>query len=439
MKRLIKLLEVQQTYFIYDIEGVNLYKIDRKLYESLKTNEVSFDEVIPISNNDLVTNAKKHISNIHLNVAQVCNLVCGYCYGIEGEYGLKGKMKEGNALRAIDYLIENSGDEKKLTVVFFGGEPLLNFPLIKTVVDYCVKKEKEISKKIGFEIVTNGTKFDDEINNFLNHFNFEVTISFDGDKETQDKNRPFRGGKGSYDKTLPKIKSFLDSRNGNATARATITNHSKDLLHYRNNLRSMGFRNSFVEVATLSDFSKEKYNLEDTDTLQKKNLIKYDKDELNEFLVNIKERNSLSYFKSTKYAKYINQLITKSKKVDFCGVSRSMRGIAVNGDVYPCHRFVGDNDFKIGNVKNENNNKEKEFDLDFVNTHPQCKGCFAKYYCGGGGCIHNNYIKNGAIDKLDLEHCHRMHNKIKSLFKFYDDLTLEDRKYMVEQLNIEIN
>src|SRR5690606_26699366 len=114
-----------------------------------------------------------------------------------------------------------------LTVVFFGGEPLLNFPMIKIVVDYCSKKEKESLKKFKYEIVTNGTMFNDEINAYLNENNFEVTISFDGDKDTQDKNRPFRGGKGSYDSILPKIQTFLKTRDGNASARATITNHSK--------------------------------------------------------------------------------------------------------------------------------------------------------------------------------------------------------------------
>src|SRR5690606_31266284 len=118
--------------------------------------------------------------------------------------------------------------------------------------------------------------------------------------------------------------------------------------------------------------------------------------------------------------------------------SRSMRGIAVNGDVYPCHRFVGDYKFKIGRTDKDNENKETEFDVNFVNNHPQCKGCFAKYYCGGGGCIHNNYVKNGAISDLDQEHCYKMHHRIKSLFKFYDSLDLEDRKYMIKQLNIEL-
>lgn len=436
--KFLKLLEFDNTHFIYDVEGVNLYKIDRILFESLKSGKVSIENIIPDAKNNNIEPTQHSISNIHLNVAQVCNLVCGYCYGIEGEYGLKGKMNEGNALRAIDYLIKNSGKEKVLTVVFFGGEPLLNFPMIKIVVDYCSKKEKESLKKFKYEIVTNGTMFNDEINAYLNENNFEVTISFDGDKDTQDKNRPFRGGKGSYDSILPKIQTFLKTRDGNASARATITNHSKDLLLYRNNLKEMGFKNSFVEVATISDFSRDKYNIDDVDQAQKHNLIKYDTQELNELLEGIKKRKSLDNFRGSRYSRYISQLLNKSKRTQFCGVSRSMRGIAVNGDVYPCHRFVGDYKFKIGRTDKDNENKETEFDVNFVNNHPQCKGCFAKYYCGGGGCIHNNYVKNGAISDLDQEHCYKMHHRIKSLFKFYDSLDLEDRKYMIKQLNIEL-
>ncbi|MCZ8330256.1 MAG: SPASM domain-containing protein [Flavobacterium sp.] len=395
------------------------------------------EDLIPKSNSIDTKPNSQRITNIHLNVAQVCNLVCGYCYGIDGEYGLKGKMNEGNALNAINFLIKNSGDEKELRVVFFGGEPLLNFPMIKTVVDFCDKKAKEVDKIFNYSIVTNGTKFNDEINYFLNKNNFEVTVSFDGDKETQDVNRPFRGGKGSYEDILPKVKKFLETRNGNATARATITNHSKDLLFYRDNLKEIGFKNSFVEAVTLSDFSKENYNVNDLTSDQRKQLLEYDKKEIEAFAKAIKSREDLSDFMGSKYIVYIKQLLSKKKNPQYCGVSRSMRGIAVNGDVYPCHRFVGDNNFKLGNVNLNGEKKEKEkYDIDFINDHPQCKGCFAKHYCGGGGCIHNNYVKNGSITELDQEHCIKMHHKIKTLFSFYSSLNLEDRKYLAKKLNL---
>lgn len=435
--RFLKLIEFENKFFIYDVDNFNLYEIEENLHNSIKRNEIFMEDLIPKSN---YIDTKQHlqsITNIHLNVAQVCNLVCGYCYGIDGEYGLKGKMNEGNALKAIDFLIKNSGDEKNLRVVFFGGEPLLNFPMIKTVVDFCDKKEKEVSKNFNYSIVTNGTKFNTEINDFLNKNNFDVTVSFDGDKETQDVNRPFRGGKGSYESILPKVKEFLESRNGNATARATITNHSKDLLFYRDNLKQIGFKNSFVEAVTLSDFSKENYNVNDLTSDQRKQLLEYDKKEIEAFAKAIKSRDDLSDFMGSKYIIYLKQLLNKKKNSQYCGVSRSMRGIAVNGDIYPCHRFVGDNDFKLGNVNLKDENKAKEkYDIDFINEHPQCKSCFAKHYCGGGGCIHNNYVKNGSITELDQEHCIKMHHKIKTLFSFYSSLNLEDRKYLAKKLNL---
>ena len=433
--RFLKLIEFEGEYLVYDVEGVNLYKIDESLYKSVLSKDVSLEDVIPQQQRLEIATSEKFLTNIHLNVAQVCNLSCGYCYGIDGEYGLKGKMKEGNALSAIDYLINNSGNEKTLRIIFFGGEPLLNMPMIKTVVNYCKDKELLLSKKFRFGIVTNGTLFDPEINKYLNDFDFEVTISFDGDKETQDKNRPFRGGKGSYESILPKVKAFLETRDGNATARATITNHSKELLHYRNNLKEIGFKNSFVQPVTLSDFSKENYDVDDISEDQKQKLIDYDKNEIAEILLKVKSRESLEDFKGSKYVMYLKQFLSKSISTQYCGVSRSMRGIAVNGDIYPCHRFVGDNKFKIGRVDKENNGLEKEYDYDFVNNHPDCKGCFAKYYCGGGGCIHNNYIKKGDLKVLDKEHCVKMHHKIKSLFKFYSDLDTNDRMYLVKELD----
>lgn len=435
--RFLKLIEFENKFFIYDVDNFNLYEIEAHLYNLIQRNEILMEDLIPKSNYINTKQDLQKITNIHLNVAQVCNLVCGYCYGIDGEYGLKGKMNEGNALKAIEFLIDNSGDEKELRVVFFGGEPLLNFPMIQTVVDFCDKKAKEVSKNFNYSIVTNGTKFNPEINDFLNKNNFEVTVSFDGDKETQDVNRPFRGGKGSYESILPKVKGFLESRNGNATARATVTNHSKDLLFYRDNLKKIGFKNSFAEAVTLSDFSKENYNVDDLTTDQRKELLEYDKKEIDAFLIAIKKRNDLSDFLGSKYVIYLKQLLTKKKNTQYCGVSRSMRGIAVNGDIYPCHRFVGDNDFKLGNVNLKDEAKSKEqYDIDFINEHAQCKGCFAKYYCGGGGCIHNNYVKNGSITELDQEHCIKMHHKIKTLFSFYSSLNLEDRKYLAKKLNL---
>lgn len=435
--RFLKLIEFENKFFIYDVDNFNLYEIEESLHNSIKRNEIFMEDLIPKSNYIDTKQNLQRITNIHLNVAQVCNLVCGYCYGIDGEYGLKGKMNEGNALKAIDFLIKNSGDEKELRVVFFGGEPLLNFPMIKTVVNFCDKKTKEVSKNFNYSIVTNGTKFNTEINDFLNKNNFDVTVSFDGDKETQDVNRPFRGGKGSYEDILPKVKKFLETRNGNATARATITNHSKDLLFYRDNLKQIGFKNSFVEAVTLSDYSKENYNVNDLTSDQHKQLLEYDKKEIEAFAKAIKNRDDLSDFMGSKYIIYLKQLLRKKKNSQYCGVSRSMRGIAVNGDVYPCHRFVGDNDFKLGNVNLKDENKATEkYDIDFINEHPQCKGCFAKHYCGGGGCIHNNYVKNGSITELDQEHCIKMHHKIKTLFSFYSSLGIEDRQYLAKKINL---
>ena len=434
--RFLKLIEFENNFFIYDVESFNLYNIHEELFTSIKNNEILMEDLIPESKNINIQEDLKKITNIHLNVAQVCNLVCGYCYGIDGEYGLKGKMNEGNALKAIDFLINKSGSEKSLKVVFFGGEPLLNFPMIKTVVDYCESKNIKSFKRFKYAIVTNGTKFNPEINKFLNIHNFDVTVSFDGDKETQDINRPFRGGKGSYESILPKIKEFLESRDGNATARATITNHSKDLLFYRENLKKIGFKNSFAEAVTLSDFSKENYNIEDLNKDQQNQLLENDKNELNEFSRVIKVRGDISGFLGSKYVIYLKQLLYKKKNNQYCGVSRSMRGIAVNGDIYPCHRFVGDNNFKMGNI-NSNNDEDisQSFNIDFINEHPQCKGCFAKYYCGGGGCIHNNYVKNGSIKELDQEHCIKMHHKIKSLFGFYNSLNTNDREFLTTKIN----
>lgn len=434
----IHLINFEDTFFIYDSESVDLFEISQSLYDLIQKGEVDINDVISINNESNISNVfEKPITNIHLNVAQVCNLSCVYCYGIDGEYGLKGKMKENDAIGAINFLIDNSKDEKELSIVFFGGEPLLNIPIIKKVVHYCKTQELKINKKFSYGIVTNGTKFNTEINDFLNKNGFSVTISFDGDEETQNKNRPFKGGKESYKEILPKVSNFLKSRNGNALARATITNHSKRSQHYEENLRQIGFKSTAVEVATLSSFSKDNYNVDEIDDKQLNQLLENDKKEIDSLYDKLINRENLGQFSNSKYKRYIAQLIKKTKRENYCGVARDMRGIAVNGDIYPCHRFVGDNDFFMGNVNLQDTfNPKDNFNINFTERHLNCSNCFAKYYCGGGGCIHNNYIKNGSIDKLDYDHCKKMHYRIKLLFNFYSKLTPEDKNFLIKNLDI---
>lgn len=427
----------EDKFYIFDIQEVNAYEIEEDLFDFLEDKDQKYIETfLGIANNRKEDKTgqvvAEPLSNISLNVAQVCNLSCVYCYGVDGEYGLKGKMNEETAKKSIDFLIKESKNQKSISITFFGGEPLLNFPLIKKCVDYSREQAFQNGKKISYSITTNGTKFSKEVNKYLNDNKFTVMVSFDGDQETQDKNRPFRGGKGSYENTLPKIKEFLDSRNGNATARATVTNYTSDLKSLKRKLKEIGFRSANATVATVSDFANDNRGVStiNAEDVMMKEIFEADSIEAKELLNSIKQRKNLSEFRSSKIFHYIFSLKEKRKSKYACGVGRKMVGIAINGDVYPCHRFVGDDKFKLGNVENFDSNSRSKYSESYTDSHPVCSKCWAKYQCGGGGCIQDNEIMKGGIDKINTRHCSELKHQLKHAIRIYNELNEDDINFL---------
>ena len=431
----------EKKYFLYDIETMCSYEIEEGLFFTLFSSDQKFIEDLlelsPVDINEYDTNKKikeEPLGNISLNVAQVCNLSCVYCYGVDGEYGLKGKMDEETAKKSIDFLISESKNQKQISITFFGGEPLLNFPLIKKSVDYSKEQAKRFGKEIKFSITTNGTKFNKEVNSYLNEKNFTVMVSFDGDQETQDKNRPTRGGKGSYASTLPKVKEFLKSRNGNATARATVTNHTTDLKALKSKLRDIGFKRANATVATVSEFANENrgitsVSLEDD---MMKDIYAAEDLEAKGLLSSIKNKESLREYGSSGILRYIRQLKDKNKSRFACGVGRKMVGIAINGDVYPCHRFVGEEKFKLGNVVNFDSKNRAKYSDSFTDSNPVCSKCWAKYQCGGGGCIQDNEVMKGDVNNINVRHCSELKYQLKHAINIYSSLDESDIEFLFE-------
>lgn len=431
----------EKKYFVYDIETVSSYEIEEGLFFTLLTSDQKFIEDLlelsPVATNEYDPNKEiqeEPLGNISLNVAQVCNLSCVYCYGVDGEYGLKGKMDEETAKKSIDFLISESKNQKQISITFFGGEPLLNFPLIKKSVDYSREQAKKFGKEIKFSITTNGTKFNKEVNNYLNENNFSVMVSFDGDQETQDKNRPTRGGKGSYASTLPKVKEFLKSRNGNATARATVTNHTTDLKMLKSKLRDIGFKRANATVATVSDFANENRGITSISLEDDRMRDIYEGEDLEAkgLLSAIKNKDSLAEYGSSGVLRYIRQLKDKNKSRFACGVGRKMVGIAINGDVYPCHRFVGEEKFKLGNVSNFDSKSRAKYSDSFTESNPVCSKCWAKYQCGGGGCIQDNEVMKGDVSNINVRHCSELKYQLKHAINIYSLLNESDIEFLFE-------
>lgn len=301
--------------------------------------------------------------------------------------------------KALDFLIENSGNRVNLEVDFFGGEPLMNWEVVKKLVEYGRSKEKEYNKKFRFTLTTNGVLLNDEIMEFANKEMANVVLSLDGRKEINDKMRPFRNGKGSYDLIVPKFQKFAEQREEAGLAyyvRGTFTrdnlDFSEDILHYAD----LGFHQMSIEpVVGQPD---EPYAIREEDL--PKIMEEYDRLAV-ELLKRKKEGRGVNFFH---FMIDLEQGPCVAKRLSGCGSGTEYLAVTPWGDFYPCHQFVGNEKFLMGNVDEGiiRTDIQDEFKLCNVYAKPKCRECFARYYCSGG-CAANAFQFHGNInDAYDL-------------------------------------
>ena len=329
-----------------------------------------------------------------LHIAHDCNLKCRYCFAEEGEYhGKRELMSLEVGKKAIDFLIKASGKRKNLEVDFFGGEPLMNFGVVKGIVEYARSIEKEHNKNFRFTITTNGILLNDEIMDYINKNMHNVVLSLDGRKEVNDRMRPRAGGQGSYDNIVPKFQKLADSRNQtDYYVRGTFTHYNLDFAKDVMHMADLGFKQTSVEPVVAPE--TEDYAL--TSEHIEKVCAEYDK-LTEEYVKRYDEGRGFNFFH---FMVDLDQGPCAIKRLSGCGAGHEYLAVAPNGDIYPCHQFVGNKDFLMGNV-NENKideNIEKMFERSNVYTKEKCKNCFAKFYCSGG-CSANAYNFNGDINK----------------------------------------
>ena len=327
-----------------------------------------------------------------LHIAHDCNLACKYCFAEEGEYhGRRALMSFEVGKKALDFLIANSGNRVNLEVDFFGGEPLMNWDVVKQLVEYGRSREKECNKKFRFTITTNGVLLNDEIMDFCNREMSNVVLSLDGRKEVNDRMRPFRNGSGSYDLIVPKFQKFAESRGTkDYFVRGTFTRNnldfSKDVLHFAD----LGFKKLSIEPVVADP--KEPYSIREEDLPQ----IMEEYDRLaKEFIKREKEGRGFQFFH---FMIDLNQGPCVAKRLSGCGSGTEYLAVTPWGDFYPCHQFVGMEDFLLGNVDEgiTNTKVRDEFKLCNVYAREKCKDCFARFYCSGG-CAANAYNFSGDI------------------------------------------
>ena len=357
--------------------------------ESLFTEDIYKDYIIDFKKRKTVVKA------LCLHIAHDCNLACRYCFAEEGEYhGRRAIMSYEVGKQALDFLIANSGNRRNLEVDFFGGEPLMNWDVVKRLVEYGREQEKIHDKNFRFTLTTNGVLLNDEIMEFCNKEMANVVLSVDGRKEVHDNMRPFRNGSGSYDLIMPKFQKFAESRNQDKYyVRGTFTHHnldfSKDVLH----LADLGFKQISVEPVVAAD--TEEYAIREEDIPQ----IMEEYDALaKEMIKREKEGKGFNFFH---FMIDLTGGPCVYKRLSGCGSGTEYLAVTPWGDFYPCHQFVGQEDFCLGNVYEGVKKTEtvNEFKKCNVYSKKECSQCFARFYCSGG-CAANSYNFTGKINDV---------------------------------------
>ena len=345
-----------------------------------------------------VKERKTVVKALCLHIAHDCNLACKYCFAEEGEYhGRRALMSFEVGKKALDFLVANSGNRVNLEVDFFGGEPLMNWQVVKDLVAYGRSLEEPHHKKFRFTLTTNGVLLNDEILEFANKEMGNIVLSIDGRKDIHDMMRPFRGGQGSYDMIVPKFQKVAESRNQtNYYVRGTFTRHNLDFAEDVCHLADLGFKQISVEPVVAPP--TEEYALQEEDIPQL--LAEYDKLAA-EMLRRHKEGKDFNFFH---FMIDLQGGPCVYKRLSGCGSGTEYLAVTPWGDFYPCHQFVGNEDFLMGNVDTgiTNTKIRDEFKCCNVYSKEKCKNCFAKFYCSGG-CAANSYNFHGNIhDAYDL-------------------------------------
>lgn len=333
-----------------------------------------------------------------LHIAHDCNLACKYCFAEEGEYkGHRELMSYEVGKQALDFLIANSGNRRNLEVDFFGGEPLMNFQVVKDLVKYGRELETQHNKKFRFTLTTNGVLLDDDIMEFANREMSNVVLSIDGRKDVNDRMRPSRNGKGSYDLIVPKFQKLAESRNQtNYYVRGTFTHNNLDFADDVAHLAELGFKQISVEPVVALPEDAYAITEEDLPVL----FEEYDK--LSKYMLECKKEG-----KDFNFFHFMIDLTggpCVAKRLSGCGSGTEYLAVTPWGDLYPCHQFVGIDEFLMGNVFEgvKNTNLREEFKVCNVYAKDKCRDCFAKFYCSGGCAANSFKFHNDINDAYDI-------------------------------------
>lgn len=329
-----------------------------------------------------------------LNVAHDCNLRCRYCFASTGDFkGGRKLMDIDTGKSAIDFLIKSSGNKKVIEVDFFGGEPLMNFDVVKQLVEYGKMRAGEYGKTIKFTITTNAVLLDDEKIKYFNENFSNVVLSLDGRKEINDNMRIKIDNSGSHDTIVPKIKKFVELRGDKEYyVRGTFTARNLDFASDAVYMADLGIKEISIEPVVEKEDTDYALKEEHLDKI----LNEYDK-LAEEYVKRLNEGRPFLFYH---FKINMDNGPCIKKRLQGCGAGFEYIAVTPDGDIYPCHQFVGNDDYKLGNLEDGivNNDLQRKFIESNIYKREECEKCWARFYCSGG-CFANNYNMNGDINK----------------------------------------
>jgi len=337
-------------------------------------------------------NRHTEVKALCLHVAHTCNLNCTYCFASQGNFkGERGLMSLETGKRALDFLIENSGQHVNLEVDFFGGEPLMNWDVVKGIVEYGRSIEKEHGKNFRFTLTTNGVGINDDVIEFANREMHNVVLSLDGRKEVHDRLRKTADGKGSYDMIVPKFKKLVEARGGkNYYMRGTFTHNNVDFTEDIFHMADLGFDQLSMEPVVCSPDDPYALTEEDLPKIEEQYEIL-----AKDMLRREEEGHPITFYH---YMLDLTGGPCIYKRISGCGSGTEYFAVTPWGDLYPCHQFVGEEKFKMGDIWKgvTEENIRDDFKMCNVYAREECRDCWARLYCSGG-CAANAYHGTGSI------------------------------------------
>jgi uncharacterized protein len=340
----------------------------------------------------------KPLRALCLHLAHDCNLRCAYCFAGQGRFGGGAAlMPPAVGRRAIDYLFSASGAYKEVEVDFFGGEPLLNFPVLRDLVLYARELEAGFGKRVNFTVTTNGLLLNDEVTAFLNAQGLQAVLSLDGRPGVHDRMRSLASGRGSYAEVAPRIKGFVESRDGrNCYVRGTYTRYNTDFTADFRHLAAMGFGTVSLEPVVASPDAPYALGGDDYQVLA----AEYER--LARGLV----AGEYPFSRFFHFELNLDDGPCLAKRVTGCGAGAEYLAVDPGGELYPCHQFVGRGDYRLGNIWTGVTRPDlvSRFHAGHVMNKEDCRACWARFFCGGG-CHANNLAATGDMQKPGTLYC----------------------------------